>query len=271
MHFINRDLFGYIIENKGETDQISLFAIANRRRFEDSDKYRKFMDRVKNVSNSFINMRFNVNDGALIDHSDVPVYAYKHTVKGKEVCWTTTGSGHGPWDECRGKIDTYFIAIPYKQTIASITCSEGVEVMKVTSRSYSKIYGSRGTFDWRDETRKYPKDSTEGKNYNKALYLIVNVTRGAEDPHIEIDEVKIPRYTIQKAIENNSSPDTILKISHNTITVNLPENQESDNSYVNFYPSGKIKNYDYTLEKAKQLEDIVKVNIMDLIKHSDKL
>ena len=183
----------------------------------------------------------------------------------KDLCRTKYQKGFYNWlgDECKGKIDTYFIAIPYKQTISKITCPAGVEVMKATSRSYSKVYGQRGTFDWRDPSRKYSKESAEGKNYSKTLYLIVNVDRDCKNPYITIEEVKIPKYALEKAIESGS--DSTFHITHNTINVELPKNQTADTSSRNFYPSGKLRTVDYTIKEAQELEDVVKRNIMDLI------
>ena len=263
MHYINKNFFGFDIEKRKDITQLALYAIVSPKKFGDNNNYNDTLRKVTEASNSFINMRFNNSDSELADFSDVPVYAYKHTKQGKEVCWTTTGEGHGPYEECKGKIDTYFIAIPYKQTISKITCPAGVEVMKATSRSYSKVYGQRGTFDWRDPSRKYSKESAEGKNYSKTLYLIVNVDRDCKNPYITIEEVKIPKYALEKAIESGS--DSTFHITHNTINVELPKNQTADTSSRNFYPSGKLRTVDYTIKEAQELEDVVKRNIMDLI------
>ena len=266
MHFINKNFFGFEFEDKGNSTIIKLHTLVKPKKNDYSDKYQAAIDKVKKNCNAFINIKVAAKlfgkDNE--DASNTEMYAYHHQSKGKEVTWITTDEQYGPWSDACGVYDTYFIAIPYKQTISAIECSEGVEIMKVTSRSYAKVYGAKGIFTWRNPEKKYDKDSSEGTNFSKTLYMIVNVRRDAKKPCIKIHEVRIPKYAIQKATEANNDKANFY-ISTSVITLDFPENNTSVESSRNFYPNAFITRDTLTLAEAQELEERTKQNIMNLV------
>lgn len=264
MHFINKNFFGYDFVPKDKSTIIELHTLVKPKKNDYSDKYQAAVDKVKKNCNAFVNIKVDDNVGKNTDASDVEMYAYHHQSKGKEVTWITTNEKYGPWSDACGIYDTYLIAIPYKQTISAIECSEGVEVMKATSRSYAKVYGTKGIFTWRNPDKKYDKDSAEGTNFSKTLYMIVNVRRDAKKPCIKIHEVRIPKYAINKAAEANNDKANFC-ISTSVMVLDFPENNTSVESSRNFYPNASVKRAMLTLEEAQKLEESTKQNIMNLV------
>lgn len=264
MHFINKDFFGYNFVPNNKSTIIELHTLVKPMKSDYSDKYQAVVDRIKKNCKAFINIKVDDNVGNNTDTSDVEMYAYHHQSKGKEVTWITTDEKYGPWSDASGVYDTYLIAIPYKQTISAIECSEGVEVMKATSRSYAKVYGTRGIFTWRNPEKRYDKDSSEGTNFSKTLYMIVNVRRDVKKPCIKIHEVRIPKYAINKAAEaDNASANFGIPMS--VMVLDFPENNTSVESSRNYYPNAPIRRDMLTLEEAQKLEERTKQHIMNLV------
>lgn len=273
MNFINKDLFGIIVENKSDNakkplDQVALYAIASPKKFSISSKYTEFMKKVSDISGPFINMRFKGCWPDNADYSDVPAYAYKHVNKGNTTCWITTDAYSNIYQHAEQHWHTYFVAIPYKQRISSIKCEPGVEILKVSTRTYAKVHNSRGQFDWRDPSIEYKKDDSRGQHYNKVLYMIVNVALECKNPTITIDEVKIPAFQIKKDIEANTVKETY-NVTHNEITMTIempvpayefpPENED-------FYPQDNVHQVKERFAVLNaMLDDKNNVPLMDLI------
>lgn len=269
MNFINKNLFGIIVESKSDNvkkplDQVALYAIASPKKFSINDKYRNFMKKVSDITGPFINMRFKGHYPDNADYSDIPVFAYKHVNKGNQTCWITTDPTSDIYRHAEYKWHTYFVAIPYKQRISSIKCEPGVEILKVSTRTYAKVHNSRGQFDWRDPSINYKKDDSRGQHYNKVLYMIVNVALGCKDPTITIDEIKVPVNQLKKDIEANTIKETY-NVTHNEITMTLPSN-DCPPENENFYPQDKMHQVKERFAVVNaMLDDKNNVPLMDLI------
>lgn len=245
MNFINKDLFGFIIDDKtsgngkSSIDQVSMYAIASAKKYSEDASYKKYMKKIADNSNPFISIRFKNPHQGKMDYATQEVYAYKHDNKGNLTCWVTSDPKSDAFKDSAELWNTYFIAIPYKQKINSIICSSGVEIVKVSTRTYAKIHNKRGQFDWRDNTINYPKDSTDGKNYSKVLYMIANVALGCKNPTITIDEIKLPVYNIKKDVENHCEHPTY-PVTHNKTVIEIPD---ATNCHLdmNFYPHDELK------------------------------
>lgn len=269
MNFINKDLFGIIVENKSGNaknphDQVALYAIASPKKFSINNKYNEFMKKVSDITGPFINMRFKGYRPDNADYSDIPVFAYKHVNKGNPTCWITTDHTSDIFRHAELNWHTYFIAIPYKQRIASIKCEPGVEILKVSTRTYGKVHNARGQFDWRDPSIEYKKDDSRGQHYNKVLYMIVNVEIDCKDPTITIDEVKIPAYQIKKDVEANNVKETY-NVTHNEIKMTIPY-YDCPPENENFYPQDNVRQVKERFAVVNaMLDDKNNVPLMDLI------